>query len=159
MKDYPKKTKHYVEKLGYKDICERFEDKLQRRIANHVEHSGAEASDKWQSIKNCLLAISDILEWKQASRKDWISDDIQEKVSRRKRIKHRIIQAETDGEQLQIEYREANKAIKKAVRRDKRIWAENLAESAQIAADSKNGKELYRITKILANKSITHRQI
>jgi len=62
VKDYPKKTKHYVEKLGYKDICERFEDKLQRRIANHVEHSGAEASDKWQSIKNCLLAISDILE-------------------------------------------------------------------------------------------------
>ena len=37
--------------------------------------------------------------------------------------------------------------------KDKRIWAENLAQAAQNSADLKNPRDLYRITRQLAKKS------
>jgi hypothetical protein len=46
--------------------------------------------------------------------------------------------------------------VKRAARRDKRTWAENLAQAAQKAAYLKNSRELYRITRQLARKSFTN---
>ncbi|KAJ4434069.1 hypothetical protein ANN_16388 [Periplaneta americana] len=48
-----------------------------------------------------------------------------------------------------------NKEVKTAATRDKRIWLDTLAESAQKAADTRNSQELYRITKNLAHKSFS----
>jgi len=42
------------------------------------------------------------------------------------------------------------------VRKDKRTWAENLAQAAQNAANLKNYRKLYRITRQLAKKSFTN---
>lgn len=46
-----------------------------------------------------------------------------------------------------------NREIKRNARNDKRKCVENLVSRTQIAADKNNGRELYNITKTLANKN------
>jgi len=78
-------------------------------------------------------------------KKDWISDDTWGRIANRKEIKGKLLNANNEAEKtsLRRQYWEANKSVKKAARKDKRIWAENLAQAAQNAADLKNPCDLY----------------
>ena len=69
-----------------------------------------------------------------------------------------ILHADNETEKINLrrQYRKAIKSVKKAARKDKRTWVENLAEAAQNAADLKHSRELYRITRQLAKKSFTN---
>lgn len=49
---------------------------------------------------------------------------------------------------------DSNTVVEKAVRRHKNNWIETLVQSAQTAAELKNTRELYRITKQLTNKKL-----
>jgi len=95
------------------------------------------------------------LERRKISRKDCISDDTWGRIANRKEIKGKLLNTdnETEKTSLRRQYWEANKSAKKAARKDKRIWAKNLAQAAQNAADLKNPHDLYRITRQLAKKS------
>jgi hypothetical protein len=105
-----------------------------------------------------LEASEEVLGRRKKSRKDWISDNTWGKTAKRKEIKSKELNTDNAAEKVNLrrQYWEANKSVKKAARRDKRTWAENLAQSAQNAADSKNSRDLYRITRQLAKKSFTN---
>jgi hypothetical protein len=55
-------------------------------------------------------------------------------------------------EVLNNQYNNKNREIKRSIKKDKRIWTENLAEVAQRAAKCNNTKDLYKITRILSKK-------
>ena len=99
------------------------------------------------------------LEERKTSRKEWISDDTWGRIAKRKEIKSKLLNAanETVRINLRRQYREANKSVKKKQRgKTKRTWVGNLAQAAQNAADLKNSRELYRITRQLAKNSFTN---
>jgi hypothetical protein len=56
---------------------------------------------------------------------------------------------------LKIQYRDIRKKIKKSIRRDKRIWTEDLANKAEVAARINDSRTLYRITKVLSNNNFS----
>jgi hypothetical protein len=53
---------------------------------------------------------------------------------------------------LEAEYSELNKRVKRSARRDKRAWADKLAHTVQLAAEAKNSRELYHVSKRLAGR-------
>ena len=60
---------------------------------------------------------------------------------------------DTRKKKLQQEYQERNKTVKKKTKRDKKTYAEKLANEAEIAARQNNSRELYKITRQLAGKN------
>ena len=59
----------------------------------------------------------------------------------------------TQGKQMQQEYQERNKTVKKKTKRDKKTYVEKLANEAEIAARQNNSRELYTISRQLAGKN------
>jgi hypothetical protein len=105
-----------------------------------------------------MEASEEVLGRMKKSRKDLISDNTWGKIAKRKEIKIKQLSADNTAEKVNLkrQYWEVNRSVKKDARRDKRTWAENLAQSAQNAADSKNSRDLYRITNQLAKGSFTN---
>ena len=60
-----------------------------------------------------------------------------------------VEQAKSNGikQHLRAEYRNKDKEVKKSMRKDKRKWVNDLAQSAEKAAGGGKMKELFEITK------------
>ena len=75
-------------------------------------------------------------------------------MDERKRVKDKLNKARTRAEtsRYQEEYRQKHKEVKKSVKEDKRNYIAELATEAETAAEQRNMKELYNITRILSGK-------
>ena len=80
------------------------------------------------------------------------------KVEERKQLKGKAenIKSERIQQQLCAKYRSKDKEVKKSLKSDKREWLNSLMDDAQHAADMRNMKTLYRITKTICNER-THK--
>ena len=58
-------------------------------------------------------------------------------------------------EKIADQYREQDKSVKNAARKDKRMYIDKLAEDAETAAELKDLKTVYEITKKLMGKKET----
>jgi hypothetical protein len=134
-------------------------EKETEKLIQQSQNTNEGSEKKWNNIQSALLEGSEeILGRRQTNNKDWISDEIWGRIAKRKEIKGKLLQTDNENEKInrRNQYCEANKLVKRAARKDKRTWAENLAQEAQKAADLKNSRELYRITRQLARKSFTN---
>jgi len=156
-----------VAALKVRDIADRLKfntDKLKSKtVRKSMEKETEKIIQQTQYANECtetalLEASEEILGRRKTSRKEWISDDIWGRIAKRKETKGKLLNAvnETEKTNLRRQYRGANKLVKNAARKDKRTWVESLAQAAQNAADLKNSRELYRITRQLAKKSFTN---
>ncbi|VDO34659.1 unnamed protein product [Schistosoma margrebowiei] len=77
-----------------------------------------------------------------------------DKIKERKNKKAAINNSRTRAKKVQIqaEYIEANKQVKRSIRADKKKYVEELATTAEKAAREGNMKQLYDTTKKLAGK-------
>jgi len=155
VRDIVDRLKFNIDKLKSKMVHKNLEKEIEK-ITQRTQKANESTEKKWHSIRTALLEASEeILGRRKISRKDWISDDTWGSIANRKEIKGKLLNAdnETEKTSLRRQYWEANKSVKKAARKDKRIWAENLAQAPQNAADLKNPHDLYRFTRQLAKKS------
>ncbi|KAJ4430487.1 hypothetical protein ANN_22703 [Periplaneta americana] len=151
------RRKYKTDLLKDKRINQSFEDKLQTLQEEIEENQKPPDSNNWNKVQNFLInACEDILGRNKVERKEWITDDTWNKIKERKDIKNKLnnVNKANSISDLRQQYQAKNKEVKKAARRDKRIWLDTLAENAQKAADTNNSQELYRITKKLAHKSL-----
>jgi hypothetical protein len=80
-------------------------------------------------------------------------------IKARKDIKQKINNADDTARTILVaEYSELNKRVKRSARRDKRACADKLAHIAQLAAEAKNSRELYQVTKWLAGRPFRGKQ-
>ncbi|KAJ4426130.1 hypothetical protein ANN_26939 [Periplaneta americana] len=152
------RRKYKTDLLKDKRINQGFEDKLQTLQEEIEENQKPPDSNNWNKVQNFLInACEDILGRNKVERKEWITDDTWNKIKERKDIKNKLnnVNEANSIYDLRQQHQAKNKEVKKAARRDKRIWLDTLAENAQKAADTKNSQELYRITKKLAHKSFS----
>ncbi|KAJ3649998.1 hypothetical protein Zmor_021711 [Zophobas morio] len=91
----------------------------------------------------------------EKKRKKWIRDGTWNLIQERKDIKAKVneIRQQEENGRLGAEYGKLNREIKKSAKKDKVRWTNKLAQEAEEAAATNNMRELYKITKILTNKS------
>ena len=110
---------------------------------------------KWEQIKTSYIQTAEeTLGYKQKGQKPWISDDTWRTVQKRKQIKQKIENSKSVRikNQLQKEYKEADKDVKRQMRADKRKWLDKKCEDAELAANNGRLKETYEIIKSICNE-------
>lgn len=99
-------------------------------------------------------ACEETIGYRKPQKNPWITEDTWKKVQERKELKHRRENAQQPDE-ITTATRELNnkhKEVKRSFRQDRRKWTEDLATKAEEAARDGKAKDLYKITKQLANK-------
>ncbi|VDP00841.1 unnamed protein product, partial [Schistosoma margrebowiei] len=110
--------------------------------------------DNWKCIKEALTSTcQEVLRLKK-HHKEWISIETLNRIKERKNTKTAIKNSQTRAEKVQIqaEYIEANKQVKKSIRTDKKKYVQELSTTAEKAAREGNMKQLYDTTRKLAGK-------
>jgi hypothetical protein len=90
----------------------------------------------WKEVKDCYLNTSEkILVFRNRLQKEWMSENIWEEIENRKKAKNCLNQCRIRQEtaKAQAEYAEIDKRVKKSVRKDKRLWVDDLAQKAEEA--------------------------
>ena len=84
-----------------------------------------------------------------------IKSDTWTLITERENLKDRINQTQDQDEkhELQAQYWEKNRQVKKSARKDKRSHIEELISEAETAAGQRNTKRLYEITRELPGKN------
>ena len=94
-------------------------------------------------------ATKQVIGYKRNKNKEWLSEETWLKISERREINKKILN-ERDTNKIEVlrkTYELKNKEVKKHARKDKRDYMNNLAEEAEMAANTFDSKKLYQITK------------
>jgi hypothetical protein len=135
-RDIADRPKFNTDKLQSKTLCKNLEKEIERKI-QRTQNVNESIEKKWYHTQTALLEASEeVLGRRKKSRKDWISDDTWGRIAKRKEIKSKLLNADQAAEKtnLKRQYWEANKSIKKAARKDKRTWAENIGTICTICS-------------------------
>ncbi|KAL1251969.1 hypothetical protein QQF64_019765 [Cirrhinus molitorella] len=114
-----------------------------------------DVQELWHGMRDAITeTCKEILRPKKHKHKDWISMDTLQKIQVRRQKKEVVNSSQTRASKAaaQAEYAQAQKEVKKSVKKDKRDFIEGLVEEAEQVAYNGNMKELYDTTKKLAGK-------
>ena len=145
--------RYNVAALQSKAKLDSFRISLQNRF--EVLEDSVDLDTQWNNTRDMFLSTcKETLGKKNSRRKPWISDETWRKVETRREMKEKRNHSNTEVEKVasEREYTEAEKEVKRSTRRDKRRYVEDLATQAEEAAEKRNSRELYRITKQMAGK-------
>jgi hypothetical protein len=154
------RKKFNIEKLKHEETRKEFKKELKKSL-DHECMADLNPSEHWTVIKETMFAKSENILGTSKKRQsvEWISEETWNEVKARKDVKQNNNADDTTRTILVAEYSELNKRVKRSARRDKRAWADKLAHIAQLAAaEAKNVRELYQVTKQLAWKPFRSNQ-
>jgi Reverse transcriptase (RNA-dependent DNA polymerase)/Domain of unknown function (DUF6451) len=153
------RKKFAVERLKSGEKRTEFSEVLRRKLETDVDESTIDKH--WSSLKGILTQTAEnVLGYAEKSKKEWMSEATWEIVEKRKAAKQKMCENRDQAKTQELEnnFNNLNKAVKRSARKDRRKFLENLAEEAQTAADKGHLSELYKITKTLSQKS-TNKQV
>lgn len=149
---FTKRPKYNVENLRLPVEHRKFKESIRQRIEESNVNSWEEAAKIFTKTADETLGV------KQNKRKDWIRDHTWKLIEDRQQLKNRINATNTPETKtmLQQQYQQLNTIVKRSARHDKRHWHEQLAKEAQEAAEQRNMRQLYKITKRLSGQRMNH---
>lgn len=151
--------KFNISRLADKTTHLQFKEALNRRYMDLDHQADFDLDTTWNRLKEVYVTTcEETLGYRETnSRKEWISDVTWDTIQVRRSIKGMLNKATTTAERqhLGAQMKLQDNLVKKSARRDKRAWAQDLAEQAQIASDCHNTRALYQVTRKLANKSLS----
>ena len=125
------------------------------QVLQELTTNDTDAHDLWKGTKEALTeTCQEVLRPKKNQHKDWISVDTLQKIQARRLKKEAVNERRTRASKAaaQAEYTEAQKEVKRSVKKDKRDYIDSQAQEAVEAAYHVNMKDLYMTTKKLAGK-------
>lgn len=128
-----------------------FVEELETRAANISE--GGSVEEQWTAIKNAFITTSENnLGELRTRRKQWITDETWRKIEERREAKAAIERAKTRGAKAlsRQRYSALEREVKRSCRRDKRAWADSLADEGEKAAATGDIRLLYDISRRLS---------
>ena len=164
----PTRWRYDVDKLkdGYNKQC--FELALSNRYASLVEEEDEEhlgqredetresLTDRmWETVKTAYVETCEENVGRRASnRKPWMSAGTWQLIEEWRQLKDNLNRARTRAQkrEVQKQYSQKDKEVKKSCKRDKREFAESLAQHAEEAASKGDSKTVYDITRRLSGK-------
>lgn len=130
-------------------------ENTKRELLNELDNMKNEPNTKYNIQVKLRQVSQTTLGRAIKERKEWISDNTWDLINQRRAAWQRYIAKPCF--RLKNKYNAIEKKVKKATRRDKRKYFNNIANEAQMAANTNNTRELYRKINELAPKSISHK--
>ena len=162
--------RYETSKLNVPEIRKQFQLELRNRFSclvieddgdeNRQEDEGEVAREnvvekKWKKIKDTYCETAkDVLGYRTRKNKSWISPESWKGVEERKQLKQKLVgtRSERLKARLQQEYRKKDLEVKKSLRKDKREWANNIAQEAEDTAKCGQMKGVYDATRRLCSE-------
>ena len=149
------RAKYNVDKL--KDNKEKI--KYQNTLSEKFQHLNMESDGSldgnWAKIKEAYItSLETCVGKKKTSNKPWISQSTMDTIEERKNINNKLLNARTRSEttRLQNDYKQKHTEVKKKVKEDRKMFIEDLATQAETAAETRNMRDVYNITRLLSGK-------
>ena len=145
--------KFNVQCLKEKQKSEEFKTELRNKFSVLSLLPEETIEEQWRSLRETWKATcTTALGRKTRKHKEWITSDTWTLITERKNLKDRINQTQDQEEkhELQAQYWEKNRQVKRSARKDKRSHIEELTSEAETAAGQRNMKRLYEITRALS---------
>uniref|UniRef100_A0A3P9IPR5 Endonuclease/exonuclease/phosphatase domain-containing protein n=1 Tax=Oryzias latipes TaxID=8090 RepID=A0A3P9IPR5_ORYLA len=139
--------RYNVEQLMDQNTRANFKLELANRFALLSQlPEDASVEQMWKETKSLWIETCEtVLEKRTRQYKEWITPDTRRKIEERRTKKAVLNNSKTRSAKA-----EANKEVKKSIKKDKKTFVESMAEEAEHAAGQKNIRELYNITRKLA---------
>nr|KAG5710147.1 hypothetical protein BaRGS_006666 [Batillaria attramentaria] len=121
-----------------------------KKLAGHT------IEEHWHDLRETWTATCrEVLGKKTRQHKEWLTSDTWDLITERKRLKDLINHTDDqdDKRDLQAQYWDVNRQVKRSARNDKRNFINDLTEEAETAAGQRNMKRLYEITRTLSGKN------
>ncbi|KAK7010213.1 craniofacial development protein 2 [Biomphalaria glabrata] len=98
---------------------------------------------------------TDVLGRKTKQHKQWLSAETWDKIQERKELKEKINQCQNEEQKanLRTQYGAVNKSLRKNARDDKKRFLREMTVDAEKAAEQRDMKRLYDITRTLAGRN------
>jgi hypothetical protein len=125
------------------------------RILQEMLTEDTDVHNLWEKTRDAFkTTCKEELGPNKTRHKDWISAETLKKVQKRRQKKEVVNSSRTRASKAvaQTDYTEANKEVRRSVKKDKMGYYEGMADKAEEAAYNGNMKELYDITRKLAGK-------
>nr|KAG5686806.1 hypothetical protein BaRGS_013126 [Batillaria attramentaria] len=116
----------------------------------------ATIEEHWHDLRETWTATCrEVLGKKTRQHKEWLTSDTWDLITERKRLKDLINHTDDQDHKrdLQAQYWDVNRQVKRSARNDKRNFINDLTEEAETAAGQRNMKRLYEITRTLSGKN------
>lgn len=138
--------------LDNPNVLTEFNKNIRHKYERVTYNENDTINTKWDKIKDIYKSTSEsILGYKQNKKKEWITNETWQLIKHRKEVKLKILSCSSElTADLDTEYKQLHKMVKRSARRDKRDWTNKLAEKAQEAAENHNPRSLYAIAKKLS---------
>jgi hypothetical protein len=153
--------KYDTSKLQQKVTREKFTLELRNRFSClQVEdeyNEGGTVEKKWSSFKDAYNKTAEmVLGYRKRKVKPCISPDSYKKIDERGKIKEAVDGAKSDRIKTmkKEQYRQKDIEVKRALRRDKREWIDNIAREAEKSAARGQMKGVYDAAKTLSNTRV-----
>ena len=121
-------------------------------------HKDDDTLDKqWEGVKKAVRdTCKEILGPNKPNQREWLSDEILQKVEERRRKKTVVNNSRTRAQKAkaQKEYNDAHRAVKQNVRNDKKSYIESLADDAEQASRTGNLQDLYSVIRKISGRFI-----
>ena len=147
--------KYNVESLQDKAVQQNYQQKLMTNIHDLRRDEGSSIEDKWKMAKEAFItSLEESVGRKKKKNKPWIRQSTLDAMDERKILNEKLLNARTRSEttRLSREYKDKHKEVKRCVKEDKIQYVEELTKEAEEAAEHRNMKELYNITRMLSGK-------
>ena len=155
--------KYNTSKLQQKVTREKFTLELRNRFSclqeeddefNDANPEGGTVEKKWSNFKDAYNKTAEkVLGYRKRKVKPWISPDSYRKIDERGKIKEAVDGAKSERIKTmkKQQYRLKDIEVKRALRRDKRQWIDNIAIEAEKSAARGQMKGVYDAAKTLCN--------
>ncbi|CAG2211647.1 unnamed protein product [Mytilus edulis] len=128
-----------------------------QNISENNDNIGPDLNEHWNKVKTMFSdTAANVLGLRDRTRKRWISDSTWNVIEKRRFSKSKCNQTRSERlkvKQLQIEYSELNREIKKIAKEENLQYIEGLANEAEEACKHGELSTVYKITKQLCGKS------
>ncbi|XP_071177625.1 craniofacial development protein 2-like [Mytilus edulis] len=149
------KKRYDTDKLKIPKVAQEFKLELRNRFQVLGETEGIE--EQWIYIKQAICEVGEqTLGFKDRKQPEWITTNSIHKIQERKQIKQKInaTRSQRQKEKLEKDYKDKKKEVKFSTRDDKRKYIDNIAKSAEEAANRGEQNKLYMLSKKISNSSI-----
>ena len=136
-----------MEHLQDKTTQQNYQQRLMTIIGDRTRVERGTIEDKWTFV----TSLEESVGRKKNKNKPWNRQTTLDATDERKILKVKLLKARTrlKTTRLDREYNTKHKEVKRRVRKDKRQNVEEFAKEAEEAAEQRNIKELYNITRML----------
>ena len=148
--------KYNVHSLKENSKTEEFKIELRNKFSVLSQLPEDSIEEHWHSLQETwTTTCKTVLGKKTRKHKEWLSTDTWTLITERKQLKDQIncTQDQVEKHELQAQYWETNRQVKRSARQDKRTYIEELTAEAESAAGQRNMKRLYEITRTLSGKN------